>query len=42
MIKDLKILGVGGSPRKNGNTDVLLESFLKGAESADRDLHQVP
>ncbi|AKB29034.1 iron-sulfur flavoprotein [Methanosarcina siciliae T4/M] len=34
MIKDLKILGVGGSPRKNGNTDVLLESFLKGAESA--------
>lgn len=34
MINDIKILGVGGSPRKNGNTDVLLDSFLKGAESA--------
>jgi multimeric flavodoxin WrbA len=30
----VKILGVGASPRKNGNTDILLESFLKGAESA--------
>ncbi|WP_406661774.1 flavodoxin family protein [Methanolobus sp. ZRKC3] len=29
----IKILGVSGSPRKNGNTDILLDSFLKGSES---------
>ncbi|AKB33084.1 iron-sulfur flavoprotein [Methanosarcina siciliae HI350] len=33
-MNEVKILGVSGSPRKNGNTDVLLESFLKGVESA--------
>jgi len=33
-MNEVKILGVGGSPRKNGNTDILLDSFLKGAESA--------
>jgi len=27
-----KILGVGGSPRKSGNSDILLKSILKGAE----------
>ncbi|UGV41490.1 flavodoxin family protein [Methanococcoides orientis] len=32
-MNNVKILGVGGSPRKNGNTDILLDSFLKGAES---------
>jgi len=26
----LKALGIGGSPRKNGNSDVLLEHILKG------------
>lgn len=25
-----KVLGIGGSPRKNGNSDVLLEHILKG------------
>ena len=30
----IKILGVGGSPRKHGNTDVLLRSVLEGAEKA--------
>jgi len=30
----IKILGVGGSPRKAGNTDILLDNFLEGAESA--------
>lgn len=30
----IKIIGVGGSPRKGGNTDILLDNFLEGAESA--------
>lgn len=37
----LKILGVAGSPRKNGNTDILLDSFLKGAESAGAETKKV-
>lgn len=37
----IKILGVGGSPRKNGNTDILLDSFLKGAESAGAETKKV-
>ena len=26
-----KVLGISGSPRKGGNSDILLKSFLKGA-----------
>ncbi|AKB18430.1 flavodoxin family protein [Methanosarcina sp. WWM596] len=37
----VKILGVSGSPRKGGNTDVLLDSFLKGAESAGAETKKV-
>jgi len=29
-----EILGIGGSPRKNGNSDVLMSRILKGAKSA--------
>ena len=29
----MKILGIAGSPRRNGNTDLLLAEFLKGAAS---------
>ncbi len=29
----LKVLGLAGSPRRKGNTDILLEAFLRGAES---------
>jgi multimeric flavodoxin WrbA len=29
----VKILGIAGSPRRNGNTDLLLAEFLKGAVS---------
>ncbi|MBN2111343.1 MAG: flavodoxin family protein [Methanosarcinaceae archaeon] len=36
-----KILGIGGSPRKNGNTDILLDEFLKGAESAGAETKKV-
>ena len=34
----IKILGVSGSPRKGGNTDILLDNFLKGAESAGAEI----
>lgn len=30
---DLKVLGIVGSPRKAGNTDILVSQVLKGAES---------
>ncbi len=29
----VKVLGVAGSPRKNGNTDMLLAEFMRGAAS---------
>ena len=32
-----QILGVGGSPRKNGNSDILLTHILKGAKAAGID-----
>jgi len=30
----MKILGIMGSPRKNGNTHILIDEILKGAKSA--------
>ena len=30
----MKVLGINGSPRKGGNTDILLDEALKGAGSA--------
>ena len=30
----MKVLGFSGSPRKGGNSDVMTDTFLKGAESA--------
>jgi len=29
----MKILGIGGSPRKGGNTDLILKEILRGAEN---------
>ena len=29
----MKVLGIAGSPRRNGNTDLLLAEFMKGAAS---------
>jgi len=29
----VKVLGLAGSPRRNGNTDLLLAELLKGAAS---------
>jgi multimeric flavodoxin WrbA len=30
----MKVLGIAGSPRKRGNTDILVDTFLEGAASA--------
>jgi len=30
----MKVLGIGGSPRKGGNTDILLEKCMQGAKDA--------
>lgn len=30
-----KVLGIGGSPRKGGNSDIILERLLRGAQSTD-------
>ena len=31
--REMKVLGIYGSPRKGGNTELLLEEVLKGAEA---------
>ncbi|WP_342305033.1 flavodoxin family protein [Methanolobus sp. ZRKC5] len=37
----IKIIGVGGSPRKGGNTDILLDKFLEGARSTGAETKKV-
>lgn len=32
QLKKIRVLGVGGSPRKGGNSDVLLKQILKGVQ----------
>jgi multimeric flavodoxin WrbA len=32
--KQITVLGIVGSPRKNGNTEQLVDELLKGAETA--------
>ena len=36
-----KILGIVGSPRRNGNTEVLVDEVLKGAESAGGQVEKI-
>jgi len=36
-----KILGIGGSPRKDGNSDILLNYFLRGARNAGATTEEV-
>jgi len=36
----MKITAIYGSPRKNGNTDLLLDAFLKGFEGTDHTVHK--
>jgi multimeric flavodoxin WrbA len=37
----LKVLGIMGSPRKDGNTDILLDEALKGAESTGAKVEKI-
>ena len=36
-----KVLGIYGSPRQNGNTDILLGEALKGAKDSGADIKEV-
>ena len=37
----MKVLGIMGSPRIKGNTDLLLEEALKGAKSQGADVEKI-
>lgn len=37
----IEVLGISGSPRRHGNTETLLDSFLDGAKSADGGVEKV-
>jgi len=37
----MKVLAINGSPRKNGNTETVLDAFLKGAEDAGAETNKV-
>ena len=41
MEEALKVLGIFGSPRKGGNTDLLLEEALKGAEASGAEVERL-
>jgi multimeric flavodoxin WrbA len=38
---EIKVLGISGSPHRHGNTETLLDSFLKGSESAGAQVEKV-
>ena len=37
----MKVLGIFGSPRKGGNTELLLEEALKGAEAEGAEVERL-
>lgn len=37
----MKVLAIAGSPRRDGNTDLLLSEFLKGAQSKGADVRKI-
>ena len=37
----IKVMGIAGSPRKGGNTDLILDSFLSGARAAGSEVLKV-
>ncbi len=41
QLPKLKVLGIAGSPRKEGNTDLLLEQVLAGASNQQTDIKKV-
>ncbi|MGD1995761.1 MAG: flavodoxin family protein [Anaerolineae bacterium] len=36
-----RVLGIAGSPRRRGNTEILLDQFLAGAEAAGADVEKI-
>ena len=41
IVTVMKVLGIMGSPRRNGNTETLLESILEGARSAGAEADRI-
>ena len=37
----MKVLGINGSPRAGGNTDILLDKALEGARDAGADVEKM-
>ena len=37
----IHVLGIAGSPRRHGNTEILLDQFLAGAEAAGGQVHKI-
>jgi len=37
----MKVLAINGSPRKNGNTETVLDAFLKGSSDAGADVEKI-
>jgi len=37
----MRVLGIHGSPRKGGNTDVMLDAFLAGAQEAGAEVQRI-
>ena len=37
----MNVIGFVGNPRKNGNTDVLVDPFLDGARSTEADTEKI-
>lgn len=40
-MKKLRVLGIAGSPRRGGNTDLLLDEFMRGAASSGAEVETV-
>jgi multimeric flavodoxin WrbA len=40
-MRTLRVLGIAGSPRRHGNTDILLDRFLAGAEQAGAQVNKI-
>ena len=41
MSATIRVLGIAGSPRRHGNTEILLDQFLAGAEAAGAQVHKI-
>jgi multimeric flavodoxin WrbA len=39
--RDIRVLGIGGSPRVGGNSDILLDHFLQGAKEAGAETEKI-